>query len=497
MKDARISIEKLHNKLQENRWTYKKFEIEGDKKHLLYNEYAYFYDYARDALYNSDATFDTDAISHFYEQDEIEGEAFTLKIRKRKKPYRLNIKSVTLRIFNTGIGVLAIELENRTYTQLADILNINDFGRRIYPQFIGENDLEASKNVALADSITIGEYQENFKEPNIFNTYVGEHIMALLGKNIFTQYKRESNKYYLQPSLDDRMFVVSWYGSDEESNRLKEKDYLQDDDWCRYLFIDNGDITIENSAMKQRLLESATYERWSDIGTLYGISRYSFMTLTSREWFPLNIIQPHVGTMYFQMMTLLLATRTSILRFSDEIASLASTNKNIEIKKLTKLYQRYLTFYNRLYFKEVTHQEQGIELYEIARKQMKIDEHMEKLDNKFNKLFEFAKIQSDSESSDKMDKLTYLGAIFLPPSLMVAILSIGIFDYNNTDNIAGWVFGSIMLTVIFGIFSIFKSFQKKSMAILYGVLFTMIVLIAYGNIDAGHQEKPVDVKIVK
>lgn len=147
--------------------------------------------------------------------------------------------------------------------------------------------------------------------------------------------------------------------------------------------------------------------------------------------------------MYFQMMTLLLANRTSILRFSDEIATLAST-ETLDSDKLTKLYQRYLTFYNRLYFKEVTHQEQGIELYDMARKQMKIDEHIKKLDGKFTKLFKFAKLQSDDADANKMDKLTIMGAIFLPPSLMVALFSMGIFEYDKS-----WSSLTIGLVAIF------------------------------------------------
>jgi len=467
----RISLKNLHEKLTKD-WNYKAFKVTDD-----YNEYAYFYDYARDAIYNFNEKFDENAISYYYDKDGLKGDSFELHIKG--EVYNLTIAGVSLRIFSTGVALLSLELNNYNYDSFPDILKINDFGRRIYPQFISDGKVEATQDSFLAKSIKIPalKIEENFERDVYDETYIGQHIMALLGEELFTQEKAEANRYYIQPSLDDRMFVVSWYGDNDKSVEFTES-YSMSDDWYKYIFVDNADVTVKNQEMKRALLKNATYDRWSENGTIYGLTRYSFVSLTNRDWFPLNIVQPHIGSMYFQMMTLLLATRTSILRFSDEIAALAST-ETLDSEKLTKLYQRYLTFYNRLYFKEVTHQDQGIELYDIARKQMKIDEHMEKLDGKFTKLFEFAKMQSDDKSAEKMDKLTIMGAIFLPPSLMIALFSMGIFDYNQSE-------GSLYIAVIAMVFSIllavgFINFKVKSKKIkemiLPAVIITVVTLL--------------------
>ena len=45
--------------------------------------------------------------------------------------------------------------------------------------------------------------------------------MKLLGDS-FSQDKKSQNKFYIQPILDDRMFVVGWYGNDELSKELRE-----------------------------------------------------------------------------------------------------------------------------------------------------------------------------------------------------------------------------------------------------------------------------------
>jgi len=486
----RVSLDQLHEKLttQKQKWNYKPFNVEEN-----YNEYAYFYDYARDAIYNRGA-YSKDAISNYYDKDGLKGERFELNIKG--KEYTLTIAGVTLRVFSTGVAILSLELENREHHEFSDILRINDFGRRIYPQFVVDGKVEVTKEAFLAQSIKIPalKIEENFERDVYNETFIGRHIMGLLDEDVFTQNEKKEKHYYVQPSIDDRMFVVSWCRNKLLSSTLRSKnssDYLSNDKWYKYVFVDNdGDANVQNDAMKEKLLKDATYDRWSGYGTFFGFSRYSFVALEEGDF-----VKSHMSSMYFQMITLLLATRTSILRFSDEIAALAS-DEQIESEKLTKLYQRYLTFYNRLYFKEVTHQDQGIELYDMALKQMKIVEHIEKLDGKFTKLFEFAKMQSDDKQSESMDKLSLLGAIFLPPSLMVGILSIGIFDYNNTDNANFMVFFAIFASVALGILSIKKMFQNRAMAWLYGVLFAVVVFFSYGNIDSSHHDKPVEVKVI-
>jgi len=501
----RIALKNLNTQLEQKGWECKPFKIEN-----AYSEYAYFYDYARDAIYNLD-DFSETAISNYYEKNDFNGKIFELNIQKKgsgnyiteASSYKLQITGLSLRVFNSGVAILSLELANHEYDKLSDILRINDYGRRVYPQFIGERGIANTKKTFLADSIKIigSDIVENFEYDKFDDTYIGTHILDILSQDIFTQKRDETNKYYIQPSLDDRMFVISWYGND----KLSAEPYSKSDDWYRYVFVDNGMVTVQNKRMKKELLKNATYDRWSNFGTLFGVTRYSFTLLSpskkSLEKENAEMIIEHTQTMYFQMITLLLATRTSILRFSDEIAALASS-ETLETEKLTTLYQRYLTFYNRLYFKEVTHQDQGIELYDMARKQMKIDEHMEKLDGKFTKLFEFAKMQSDDANGAKMDKLTVMGAIFLPPSLMIALFSMGIFDYAQSEKS---LFIAVIAMVISAILTIgfinFKEEAKKLKGfILPAIIITVVTLsLVLGSIKLiGEKEsKAIEVKVVK
>lgn len=513
--NKRVTLEKLNLQLTDNGWAYREFKIDGKNKHLLYNEFTYFYDYARDSIYNSFENFSKDAISNYYMKDELKGEIFELKIKAKEEPYKLTIKKVTLRVFNTGIAILSLELENNTYKNFKDILRINDFGRRVYPQYIGEgDDLSSIKKSFLAESIKIGTIEEDFQKQDFTDTTIGEHIMELLGKNVFSQKKNKSKRYYIQPSLDDRMFVLSWYANDTIMKRLQKREgYKESNCWYEYIFVDGNGTTVQNTDMKKELLENATYDRWSGYGTLWGVSRYSMVLFTNKSG---SFTKNHLETMYFQMISILLATRTSILRFSDEIAALIIPDKTINTNKLTKLYQRYLTFYNRLYFKELTHQDQGIELYDMALKQMKIDEHMEKLDRKFEKLFEFANLQENkrleqmekerllaeekvnNKRSKEMDKLTIMGAIFLPPSLMISLLSMGIFDYKQSYDalFIGIFFIVLSALVTIGILNFGKRIKaKKIISTIAIALVVLVVALIPFKLIGVKKDKPNDVKI--
>jgi len=568
--EERVNIESLHKKLTDNSWVYEKFNIENNSSNemaALYSEFAYFYDYVRDALYNLEE-FSEDAISNFYRKNSLEGGIFEIDIKKKDgyeaKKYKLEIDGITLRVFSTGVAILGIELLNRDYGSFRDILRINDYGRRVYPQYIGANCSADTKNTFLANYIRVEDSsgneiaKEDFNYKSYADTRVGSHILKILGTNIFTQCKCRSDidsncnnpyddkckkdlrdLFYIQPSLDDRMFVHCWYGDEELAKQCgneKTKAYLKNDKWYEYVFVDNDEATVKNKKFKKKLLSQATYTRWSGNNTLYGVTRYSFVALTDRSWFATNILHPHMRAMYFQMTILLLALRTSVLRFSDEIASLASL-PDFSVDKTDKVYKKYLLFYNRLYFKEVTHQDQGIELYDIALKQMKIPEHIEKLDNKFPKLFEYAKLK-ESEKIEKLKEekreleeenekqkrvtehlITWLGGLFIIPSLIFAILSLDAFkEYASvisvvTTLIIGYIFTDILIKYYKN-----KEFNKKntnstkeyievkskSKLVFVGLAllsFLVLVAIVFKNDKSDIQDvnitkQPVEVKIV-
>ena len=63
-------------------------------------------------------------------------------------------------------------------------------------------------------------------------------------------------------------------------------------------------------------------------GTLFGITRYSFMILGDEGDFNYDIIRNHCKNIYSNLVSLLLVERASILRFSNEISKLSQLKIN-------------------------------------------------------------------------------------------------------------------------------------------------------------------------
>jgi len=403
--DSRVAIDNnLKDSLEKDNWSYQKFTI---KDHLDYNEIIYFHDFVKDSLFNTN-DFKEKATSYYFEKSLQKDATFEIEI-KNHKTYKLKLEGVNLRLFDTGVGILSFELENYEYNLLDDILKINDFGRRIYPQFLSEGkSVDSTKDVFLPNHVCVNGIEENFE--NEYNEIrLAKYITEILGQSFSTDSKAVGS-YYIQPIIDDRMFVISWYGNDTFSYKVKEsiRESKPYDNWYKYIYLDGGELTVQDEQVKRELIDRATYRRWTEYGTFFGISRYSFVVLTDRSWFPTNILLNHIKTMYFQMVTLLLVQRASILRFSDEITAISDIrNKNIPVaENIANLYKNYLRFVNKLYFKEITPQEQGIELYDKAIDIMNIKRDVEDLRSDISGLNGYAFFEQEREEKAEMNKLT-------------------------------------------------------------------------------------------
>jgi hypothetical protein len=444
--DERVKIDNdFYKLLKKDNWEYRKFEIENNYN---YNEFVYFHDFVKDSLYNIAECFTENATSWLFNK-KFENTSFKFSVKETKyypfKEYEFEIKTISLRIFDTGIGILSFDFENKKYSNKDDILKINEFGRRIYPQFLGKNkSIKDVKKAFLADNVSIIiddiKFEEDFNESNLTDVKIGNHILSLLGKNTFTQNKKDVNKYLIQQIIDDRMFVISWYGNNGFANSLKNYNYEKNNFWYEYVFVDGNGKTVQSKRMQEEFIKKATYDRWMDYGTLFGISRYSFVCLSKNQDYTRNVLPlPHMKTMYFQIFTIILALRATILRFADEVTAISDIEKNDEEieARVRNLYKNYLRFKNKIYFREVTAQDQGIELYEKALEILKIEKEINDLEQEINSLHTYANMITEKKANEKMNKLTEIGSIFLPATLIAGIFGMNTFADGWIDNVAG------------------------------------------------------------
>lgn len=468
--ESRTSLLSFYQCLNPQKWILSKYhEIDPVN---YYNDYAYFYDFVRPVIFNTkniaskDNMTDSIVLNFWYNFPEND-EGFYYKIHLKKQPYLyvLKIRKVTLNVYETGIGVLGFHLENFSSLNSAeDILKINDFGRRIYPQFLdsGVKDspqddksfLNAVYNAFLARMIEIGEGRygcellsvnfnrvfnaefENYVKNNPYNLKnIPVELVGFLGEKFAVESndKNDEDRILVKPILDDRMFVISWYGNNELVQKLKwipiknSYGYLdnspsENDFWMKYLFVDNSGNSCQSRVLQEKLLKEHTYDRWIDYGTLFGIGRYSFVVLTGYNDFVIKYLVPHVQSRYYEMAQLVLVQRATMLRFSSEIVMVTSKDREKVPKQAEYLYTEYIKFINKIYFREVTPQEQGIEMYNMFQISMDVEQDVEKLNREISELYQYVNILKQDDQSRAANKLAWLATILLPASILTGIL---------------------------------------------------------------------------
>jgi len=475
-----------------------------------YNEYNYFYEYVREILYDlgndlkiKKTEDNSHLINHFeYQLPEKSKLFYNIKLKENGKPYHLEIESILLNIYSTGTAVLSFHLRNHLYHNQDDILKINKFGRRLFVPFFdlkpdsiysGNKDntnkellLCSTKDFEIPDAVWIGkkeipdEKDELFED---FNKYLNKEtfkhgpfvlprfIEGLFPDDFFVTHERkvsEDNtqsqkdtgyKVYLRPVLDDRMFVVSWYGNSQlvekmnkvadctdltidrhniYDNRNKKTFYSYETSnwWYSYIYNDTSPMHT-NKFQKQELLKNQTYSRWVGMGTLFGISRYSLVMLTadftSLENYKVTYLVRHLQSMYYKMAELCLLQRATILSFSNEVTAVADLINNEDktvIDRIESLYKHYLLFVNKIYFREITAQEQGIEMYDMMQSTMRIPQEVKGLDYEIDEINRFASMLHDITEQGEMkkltiqaDKLSKIIVAFLVPTLIIGLLT--------------------------------------------------------------------------
>ena len=144
------------------------------------------------------------------------------------------------------------------------------------------------------------------------------------------------------------------------------------------------------------------------------------------------------------MAELALLQRTSVIAFSDEVTHISDTVHNDKqdddnlIRRIQNLYGMYILFVNKIYFREITAQEQGIEMYDILHKVMRIPEHVKDLDSELDELNRYAAMLEQKRENEEMKNHTILATIFLPAMLISGILGMNLFE--GKEDIPGAIY---------------------------------------------------------
>ncbi len=491
--NQRVNLEAFEFEIEKSGWV-RDFLDDSDitRSPLHYNEYTYYHDFVRKIIFDTrDQSTGNDVMRHYRFNGLTELAFFEFSVVPfETKKYNLSLKGLHLHIYKTGVGVLSFDFENFDQTtSKKDILIINEYGRRIYPQFTSDGfDLTAVKTAFLPDTVKYS-YDGMVIREERFESFSGEqfkknmrysesfippkYIMDLFDRVHFGYHNSKGQSgLFIEHITDDRMFVVSWYGNNEIAQELgnqKQDQYGYENSnwWYCYLFGDKETPSISHNRMMVTQIKEHTYCRWAGYGTLFGITRDTFVCVSSDiptlARFNAPPIKDHMITIYYQMVLLGLVQRASVLNFSGEVSDLSHEAYDLDTEsmqeKVKQLYRSYIEFINKVYYREVTSQIQGIELYQLMQRVMNIEKEVTDLDNEITELHQYVSLLQDKERNKQSMLLNLLAVWFLPASFITSILGIGFISDRSSIKWFGQptaeVGKSLLLIGCGGIISIF------------------------------------------
>lgn len=508
--DNRLNVEKFIKQLKSNNeWEedqviskiLKNAEVE---KETDYNTYAYFYNNVRKAIYGNQkyikkAKYKSlmiknteyyagkifnkpvyNRIVKCFEYKNIDaGSIYEINILGKEKPYRLKLKSIKLKVYDTGVATLSYFLENHEYKNGQDILNINDYGRRIYPQYIP---LDSVRKSFLAKKLTLELKNRVIEEDFDYGvkekpTKLSKTITNLLGENFISTEKelnegcfKRKQSIFIRPIIDDRMFTICYYNDvfwSKILTTINKNEYLKNDFWYDLIFVDRGEPTCQDEKMKEKLLEESTYTRWKDYGTLFGMSRYSFVVICNKTSNFKNVLYNHTNRLYYEMILLALVQRASILRFSDETSRIANFEIKDMYKPIKKLQEYYIRFVNTIYFREVTAQEEGIELYDKITNFMRIDSEVKRIDEEIDEIQRYITLETNEKTNKLLNLITFAGICI---SILTWIVTIKGTSINNKKELLELQYVPLIV-IIFMIVGLRKLVNnEKILKIIIGIM---------------------------
>lgn len=458
------------------------------------------------------------ALYHIYKSYEVS------KGKTALRHFLLHINGIRLKIFNTGVALFILECENHgkdgdglPQDDLDSVKSINDYGRRISLPFIPNKEGNYSSICADKLAVEIPSIGKTFADDflgfakkltdikaqgsisgEITLTHMCDFIKAILayGSGFFFSSKKDSaaveNAIYVYPALDDRMFVASFILDPAETDRMraqKDGDYafLTDTELSRSIyqlaFIDPGRMNYDDSAtgnctcrshkMRKRLLEEHVYDRWTEYpedgsyGTIYTVANQGLTALCNYNGD--NKLSNPFLTEYVQMCCLCLVQKATLIHFQHAVSTVSGNvekpGKNIShgtIARLMNLQERFVAYQSQLSFTEVTAQEQGIELYELLRKFMFIEQECESLSDRLEKLEAAAETNLDF-------KFNKIALIFTFVAFFLSICGDFLMCFLNEDgtwwlsnsNLFIWIFAVVLSCVAISFIVIMILYRRR------------------------------------
>ncbi|MBR2847278.1 MAG: hypothetical protein IKB89_04325 [Clostridia bacterium] len=316
---------------------------------------------------------------------------------------------------DNGVGLFMLSVENRDYPEINDIAWINEYGRRISLPYLTDAPHEvAAEKISLfgkcADFVKLSE--EYISTGHTPNGDIIEPVRAVIEDLLGTEGT-------IKPIIDDRMFVCCLIRNETLSATFKDDGLYTSEDVYRLAFVDADDASCPGERMRREILERCIYDRWAPWGTVDVVTHHSIFRLTGEYEGIMNSVINPFNEMYVQLAAGALLQRASIMYFSNKCAQLSrKINNALNSKKgitaqlkreIEKLNAEFADAGSCIFLDQLCAQEQGMEEFDMLRRELYIDTSLERLNEKVKGVYDLAHIYTEQEENNMLNFITYLG----------------------------------------------------------------------------------------
>lgn len=468
---------------------------EGDRARP-YEEVVYFHPFVRDFLYG-DANRDPDRRPmRVLERPGVS--RVRIRLRKETRELILGVERVQLYAFETGVILLAIEIVHQNpesvsegYLTLADVMEIQDRFRRVYPPYWEEGGPEAGNGGHCPSRV---EWMDGAEVPSI--VVDRERNLVIRGasnfehKSDFVQFTKygaeppvaEHWRYFLHP-------MTPFDGKEEKSGpiqvqqiedeRIPSMTYLALDrprdltcgDFVRLTFLDGkGDpdsLPYSNEFLKG-FEKDYCYDRFWDpnpkdseqwLSTRYLCCGYSFTAIgDQRSFYFRDVISHHFRNHYFKIGLITHFHRASLLMFADRLSEAvkkfqegrrAGGRYAAFRREVTGIQDDLLRFRSRYWFTEVSNQDQGKDLFDLWSRHLRTKDLFEQILDETRTVNDVLDAREQAGQTAASIRLTVVATVGLILSLFLSGLAL---DSDRLGLATSIVVGVSLVLVILGLF---------------------------------------------
>ncbi|MGH8470976.1 MAG: hypothetical protein ACREVJ_00600 [Gammaproteobacteria bacterium] len=248
--------------------------------------------------------------------------------------------------------------------------------------------------------LTLGSESVTFSPQDQFSPVVERLLGCFFASDIE---ENDIGERAFETHRDDRLFVNTAYclaGPRPESGSEAMEGFRRL--FSLALYLDRGSDGFDNQqgyaynrAFAEGALERDAYRRWEGIGTLMGFTDSSNVYMGFGKFFRDTIAPTHVPYIYERMLMLALLYRGTLQYFERRItaASEELTVKGYRAETFAKLRADFIFFTNKHWFRELSPQIQGVEIFEKQTSALRLKDHydlvkeeMERADDYINTL---------------------------------------------------------------------------------------------------------------